>query len=87
MAVQNVAASSIIAGEPQRALDILDRLEQESEGVFRARWRGNQALCLLQLGRLQEAKEFIDRALASNASPWEVARYVSSSLEISLSPS
>ncbi|PVH71979.1 hypothetical protein DL98DRAFT_596469 [Cadophora sp. DSE1049] len=75
LAVQNVAASHIIAEEPQRELDMLDRLERGSEDGFRPRWRGNQALCLLQLGRLQEAQKLIDTAFVSNTSPWEVARF------------
>ncbi|KAG4433663.1 hypothetical protein IFR05_010851 [Cadophora sp. M221] len=55
LAVKNVAASYIIAEEPQRALDMLGRWNKKAS-----------------LGRLQEAKEFIDRALASEASRFHV---------------
>ncbi|KAK0124141.1 hypothetical protein ONS95_009124 [Cadophora gregata] len=75
MAVHNVAASYIIADKPRQALSLLNDLQQKFKEQFRPRWRGNQALSLFQLNRLQEANELIDMALASNASPWEMARF------------
>lgn len=75
LARNNLAAACIIAGEDQQALDLLQDLYRESKSEFRPRWRGNQALCLLQLGRLQEAHAAIEVALSmKDTSEWELAR-------------